>query len=73
MGDPMTKILLTLAQQYAYIKTYRHAKNFNIPYIGTMVGDDLISLCTEREILKMHLKCLKDLGFMISDDDSYQS
>ena len=66
MGDPMTKVLLTLAQEYVYY-------SFGNQIIGSMVGDDLVVLSNSRTVLQAYIQCLKDIDFKVSDDDTFIS
>jgi hypothetical protein len=63
MGDPMTKILLTIAQEYIYRSVLDY-------HVGSMVGDDLVILAHHRQTLRDYLRCLQSLDFNISDDDT---
>jgi len=67
MGDPMTKCILTLAQDYCI----RAVPRYHAPC--SVVGDDLVSLSSDRELLKLRLRELKSLDFRISRDDTFIS
>ena len=63
MGDPMTKILLTILQEYVY-------RSIPDPHIGSMVGDDLVVISPYRRVLRDYLKRLSAVDMKISDDDT---
>jgi len=63
MGDPFTKVLLTIAEDYAY-------RVCQSP--GSCVGDDVVRLGT-REVCEAHLLELRRMDFRISEDDTFIS
>jgi hypothetical protein len=63
MGDPMTKVLLTIAQEYAY-------RLVEGPHVGSMVGDDLVVISNSRGTLRTYLRVLESLDFRVSEDDT---
>jgi len=65
MGDPMTKVILTLAQVYALEKSQLRVAAIN--------GDDLIALSIDREKLERYPAELESLDFKVSLDDTYVS
>jgi len=67
MGDPMTKCILTLAQDYCY--------RMIAPQVapGSVVGDDLIRLSSDRALLETIVPELEALDFKVSRDDTFIS
>lgn len=65
MGDMMTKVILTVAHDYACrltgLKCY------------TLVGDDEIALSSDRSQLLEQVRNLKKIGFRVSEPDTYVS
>lgn len=65
MGDMMTKVIMTLAHDYAVrtagIRVY------------SLVGDDLIALSNRKEQLSACVNALTDIDFKISEDDTFVS
>jgi hypothetical protein len=65
MGDPMTKVILTYAQSYCY----HRAK----VAVGSLVGDDILTLDHDVRKLEQHLQELRLLDFKVSEDDTFIS
>jgi len=63
MGDPFTKVLLTVVEDYAF----RIVKS-----PGSCVGDDVVRLGTKKEV-ETHLNELRKIDFKISEDDTFIS
>lgn len=65
MGDMMTKVIMTLAHDYAVrtagLKVY------------SLVGDDLVALSNSKEQLNACLQALSDIDFRVSEDDTFVS
>lgn len=71
MGDPLTKVLLTMAQYYVSKKVdslYPLQKK-----LTSVVGDDHISISPSKELLQSVLDNLRDIDFKISEVDTYIS
>lgn len=64
MGDPLTKLLLTISQEYCFQAS-------GIP-LGSCVGDDVLALSSESKLL-LHLQALRSLDFKISEADTFIS
>nr|WPV71140.1 MAG: RNA-dependent RNA polymerase [Ips narna-like virus 2] len=67
MGDPFTKILLTLVQKLAYMSIP------NPKPVSAWVGDDLISVHHDLKVLEKHRKGLEYLDLKVSEEDTYIS
>ncbi|ASA47454.1 RdRp [Wilkie narna-like virus 2] len=72
MGDPMTKVILTLAQEYVLFRS-NAGRGPTGRLVGSIVGDDLVILSRLRHHLGWYLDDLRSLDFRVSDDDTFIS
>lgn len=63
MGDPMTKVLLSLAQDYVRREVD--------PILSSQVGDDIVALDKSRTKLGTYAPRLIAMGFKVSELDTY--
>nr|QRW42893.1 putative replicase [Cunsystermes virus] len=68
MGDPFTKVLLTICQYLIY-----ETMSLRYPYFGSIVGDDLVLMSFNKVALVDYMRCLEEYSFKISRPDTFIS